>query len=79
MVNMIDFLGEIQWSFCSGVFQGSIADSDIVNYWIGNGDSGTLEVVSPILSGSQETRMSWYRDEEEETVKFRVLSVTESK
>lgn len=77
MSSVIDFLGQIQWSCRYGVFQGTIVDSDILDNWIGNDNSGTVEVVSPTASGSQETKMSWYRDEG--VIKFRILSVTEPK
>ncbi len=77
MSNLISFLRQIEWSFYYGIFQGSIIDSDWVATFIGNDDSGSIEFISPILSGSQKTKMCWYRDEM--YVKFRVLSVSDFK
>ena len=74
MSELINFLAKIEWSFTYGVFQGTIEDSESAVSVLGNEEQGELRVKSSILSGSQETTLSWYRDED--FVKFRVLGVT---
>ena len=74
MSELINFLAKIEWSFTYSVFQGTIEDSESAVSVLGNEEQGELRVKSSILSGSQETTLSWYRDED--FVKFRVLGVT---
>ena len=71
---LVSFLAQIEWSFTYGVFRGTIEDSESAVSILGSDEHGTLHVKSSVLSGSQETILSWYRDEN--SVKFRVLEVT---
>ncbi len=74
-MSLIKFLSKIEWTFTYGVFQGTIERSESVSAILGSADSGILPVKSSKLSGSQETKLAWFVDEE--YVKFRVLSITE--
>ena len=74
-MSLINFLSEIEWNFSYGVFQGTIERSESVAAILGNADSGILPVKSSELSGSQQTKLVWFVDEE--YVKFRVLNITE--
>ncbi len=71
---LVNFLAQIEWSFTYGVFQGTLEDCERAVSVLGNEDQGKLHVKSSVLSGSQKTILSWYRDEN--LVKFRVLEVT---
>ena len=77
MSKLINFLAEIEWTFTYGVFQGTIEDSESVVPILGSDEQGTLQISSAELSGSQETKFAWFRDEG--WVKLRVLSVSEPK
>lgn len=74
---LINFIAEIEWSFTYGVFQGTITDSESAVPILGEEECGKFQVRSSELSGSQETTISWYRDEG--NIKLRVLGVTEPK
>ncbi len=77
MSGLINFLAKIEWAFTYGVFQGTIEDSEKVVSILGNDEQGTLQISSAALSGSQETKFAWFRDEG--WVKLRVLSISEPK
>ena len=70
----VNFLAQIEWTFTYGVFQGTLEDSESAVSILGKEDCGEFKIRSDELSGSQETTISWYRDEG--NVKFRVLDVT---
>ncbi len=74
---LVNFVADIEWSFTYGVFQGTIKDSESAISILGKEECGKFQVRSAELSGSQETNISWYRDEDD--IKFRVISVTEPK
>ena len=77
MSELINFLAKIEWIFTYGVFQGTIEDSKSVVSILGSDEQGTLQISSAALSGSQETKIAWFRDEDR--VKLRVLSVNQPK
>ena len=77
MSELISFLAKIEWTFTYGVFQGTVEDSESVVSILGSDEQGTLQILSAALSGSQETKFAWFRDEG--WVKLRVLSVSEPK
>jgi len=72
-----DFLSQIQWHFHLGVFQGSVEYSPLAQAILGSVAEGEWEVTSAVLSGCQQTKLSWYRDEG--YIKLRVISVSEPK
>lgn len=77
MPKLSAFLSQVEWTFTYGVFQGTVEDSPEAKSVLGKDSSGTLEVASGASSGSQETIIEWYTDEN--LVKLRVLSISEPK